>query len=320
MGVTLVAGKTTTLEETVWLTPLDPAGDHSVGSPVKHEVRLTTPQIPGLEVRIPAGTVITDAAGKKVHSLNLSAIPVDRPPFRLPAFVEVPVYFTVQPGRAYLSKAAQIIYPNYEHLRPGQRVPFWDYDADSRGWYVYGHGTVTPNGKQIVPDPGVGIWEFSGAMISNNPTPPSSKPTSTAAGGDPVDLYSGLFDYHTTDLVLPDTIPIVIQRSYRQADSNSYSFGIGITDSYDLRLWSENNYHEADLILPDGGRVHYVRVSSGEGYVEAEYKSTSKPGPFYASTIKWDSSENGWDLALTDGLTYEFGENAPIGCDPRPFW
>jgi RHS repeat-associated protein len=311
MGATLVAGKTTTLEETVWLTPLDPAGDRSVGSPVKHEVRLTTPQIPGLEVRIPAGTVITDAAGKKVHNLNLSAIPVDRPPFRLPAFVEVPIYFTVQPGRAYLSKAAQIIYPNYEHLRPGQRVPFWDYDADSRGWYVYGHGTVTPNGKQIVPDPSVGIWEFSGAMISNNPTPPSSKPTGTG-GGDPVDLYSGLFDYHTTDLVLPDTIPIVMQRSYRQADSNSYSFGIGTTDSYDLRLWSENNYHEADLILPDGGRVHYVRVSSGEGYAEAEYKSTSKPGPFYASTIKWNTTENAWDLSLTDGLTYEFGDNAPL--------
>ncbi len=242
----------------------------------------------------------------------MTAIPVDRPPFRLPPFVEVPIYFTVQPGRAYLSKPAQIIYPNYDHLRPGQRVPFWNYNPDSHGWYVYGHGSVTANGKQVVPDPGVGVWGFAGAMITSTPTPPSSKPTGTAAGGDPVDLYSGLFDYRSTDLVLPDTVPIVMQRSYRQGDSNSYSFGIGTTNLYETRLWSENNYHEADLILPDGGRVHYVRISPGEGITEAEYESTSKPGPYYASTIKWNQEENGWDLALTDGLTYEFGADAPL--------
>jgi RHS repeat-associated protein len=312
VGVDLAAGRTTALEETVWLTPLERAGDHRVSSPTRGEVALRTPQIPGLEVRIPAGSVITNAAGKVVHDLNMTAIPVDRAPFPLPAFTNVPIYFTVQPGRAYLSKGAQIIYPNYTHLPAGQRVPFWNYDADHRGWYVYGHGTVSANGKQVIPDPGVRVWELTGAMISGTPPPPGSTPTGSASGGDPVDLYSGLFNYHKTDLVLPDTIPVVIERSYRQGDSNSYSFGGGTASLYDMHLWSENNYHEADLILPNGTRIHYVRTSEGTGFKESEYESTNTPGMFYASTLRWNELENGWDLTLTNGLTYVFGDFAPL--------
>ncbi len=314
VGIDVTAQKTLFLPYTIWLTQLDAAGDAHIASPTTQETSLSTPQIPGLEVRLPAGTVITGANGEVVHKLNLSAIPVARPPFPLPAFVSVPQYFTVQPGRAWLSKGAQIIYPNWGHLPPGQRVDFWNYDATSRGWYVYGQGTVTPDGKQVLPDPKVKIWEFTGAMISTSPSPPASAPPpgASAGGGDPVDLHSGLFAYHKTDLVIPDTIPIVIERTYRQSDSNSYSFGIGMANRYDMRLWSSNNYHEADLVLPDGAKIHYVRTSPGEGYAEAEYKSTSSPTAYYDSTIKWNTSERGWDLALTNGLTYEFGEYAPL--------
>jgi len=38
-------------------------------------------------------------------------------------------------------------------LSRGTRVDFWDYDADDKGWIVYGHGSVTKDGKQVVPDP-----------------------------------------------------------------------------------------------------------------------------------------------------------------------
>jgi RHS repeat-associated protein len=314
IGVTLLAGQTTTLDYTIWLTPLEHRGDRRIASPTTHETRLTNPQIPGLEVRLPVGTVITDPAGKPVHNLNITAIPVDRPPFPLPPFVSVPLYFTVQPGRTYISKGAQIIYPNWAHLAPGQRADFWNYDPDGRGWYVYGRGTVTPNGEQVIPDPGVKVWEFTGAMFSNTPAPPAKGPVSGGGKeeGDPVDLYTGLLNYHHTDLVLPDTIPIKIERSYRQSDTNSYSFGIGTASMYDMRMWSNNNYHEADLILPNGGKVHYIRTSPGEGFTEAIYESTSNPGLYYASTIKWNPSETGWDLTLSNGTTYVFGELAPL--------
>jgi RHS repeat-associated protein len=314
IGVQITAHKETMLDAPIWMTPLDREGDRRIASPTTRPVTLTTPRIPGLEVRLPAGTVIHNANGQVVHSLNITAIPVDRPPFPLPFFVEVPIYFTVQPGRAYLNKGAQIIYPNYTHLPAGQRVAFWNYEPEGRGWYVYGHGTVTPNGKQVLPDPGVRVWEFTGSMITGSPGPPTSAPAAGGGseGGDPTEMATGLFPYRRTDLVIPDTIPIVIERTYRQGDSNSYSFGVGTTNRYDLRLWSEHNYKEADLILPDGAKVLYKRISAGEGYVEAEYKATETSSIFYDSTIKWDSAEPGWELTLTNGTTYVFGELAPL--------
>ena len=56
VGIDLTAHKTTILPYTIWLTPLNPAGDHNIASPTPRETRLTTPQIPGLEVRLPKGT------------------------------------------------------------------------------------------------------------------------------------------------------------------------------------------------------------------------------------------------------------------------
>lgn len=318
VGVDLQAGKTIDLGYPVWMTQLDPAGDARIPDPTTHDVVLTTPRIPGLEVRIPAGSTIRDHAGHLVRSLNITQVPVDRPPFPLPLDIRVPLYFTVQPGGAYLSKGAQIIYPNYSHLPAGQRVDFWNYDPDSRGWYIYGRGTVSPNAKQVIPDPDVRVWEFTGAMISSTFAPPGSAPPPGGgpSGGDPVDLSSGLFVYKKTDLVVPDSsMPIVVRRTYRPNDSNSYSFGVGTQSNFDMHLWSVTNYTAADLVLSDGSRVHYVRTSSGTGWNDAVYQAQNAPGPFYHSTISWDNSvppAGGWDLRTQDGTIYKFPDNAPL--------
>src|SRR6185437_7056204 len=128
VGVDLTKGQTSPLGYPVWMTPLEVSGDHTIPTQLKHEDVLTNPAIPGLEVRLPAGTTVRSADGGVVHHLTLTAIPVDRPPFPLPFVSGIPTYFTVQPGGAYLSKGAQIIYPNWGHLPPGQRVDFWNYD------------------------------------------------------------------------------------------------------------------------------------------------------------------------------------------------
>jgi RHS repeat-associated protein len=339
-GFDVAGGRTNALDFPIWMTQLDHAGDSRVAAPTRRDEVLTNPKIPGLEVRIPNGSLIHDASGHLVRDLNLTQVPVDRAPFPLPKFVDAPTYFTVQPGRAYLSKGAQIIYPNYAHRPPGQRVDFWNYDAKSKGWYVYGRGTVTPDGKQVMPDPGVRVWEFTGAMINGSPAPPIVGPHSYGpppggnfgpqpghpgpwvgppcpcgpppSGGDPVDLATGLFVHHQTDMYLPDTIPVELTRTYRQSDSNSYSFGLGTTSIYDMRLWSIHNYRDADFVTPSGGRVHYIRTSPGTGYTDAVYTAQDSPGAFFDSTISWNSSDNGWNLKLKDGTTYVFGEMAPL--------
>jgi RHS repeat-associated protein len=314
VGLNVVRGRTSILPFPVWMTRLDTQHAITISSPTRSEVVLTNPDIPGLEVHLPAGTVVKDRNGRPVTKLSLTAIPVDKPPFPLPIAVDVPIYFTVQPGGAYLyGQGARIVYPNFTHLLPGTRVDFWDYDAAKKGWFVYGKGTVTPNGKQVVPDPGVVVWSFSGAMING------SGFTKWLAGwlhsalgidADPVDLGTGFFAYQKTDLLLPDTLPLDLTRTHLQGDTTNRSFGVGTTFSLDINLFSENQYQEVDLYVPGNAKIHYVRTSPGTGFNDAVFQTTNSPDQFYKSTIAWNG--NGWDLRLKSGTVLVFGENAPL--------
>lgn len=322
-GVDVKGGQTNVLNYTIWFPLIDTQHEVTIPSPTTSEVVVTTPYIPGLELHIPPNTVIVDYDGNVVHHVGITPIPVARPPFPLPANVYVPIYFTAQPGGAYIKnyspggpQGARVIYPNYRHLPPGARGTFWHYDPDSRGWYIYGMGTVTPNGKQVMPDPGVMIYEFTGAMFNSTQTPPGSGPNgasgASGAGGEPVDLGTGLFVYNKTDLALRDLIPISLSRTYRQGDNNPHPFGIGATHPYDLYVWNPTSpqYQEVDLVLPDGSRIHYSRISPGTGYTDAAFQNTTSNGAFYNSQIAWNG--NGWNLTLKDGTVYVFGADNPL--------
>lgn len=161
------AGQTSELGFPVWMTPLDTQHTVHFEAPAKSEVVLKTPQIPGLEVRIPKGSVVRDEHGKPVTELGITPIALDRAPFPLPKHGVVPVFFTVQPGGTYIFPlGAQVIYPNYTHEPPGTRVEFMDYDPKAKGWYVYGHGQVSRDGRQVVPDATTRVWAFHGAMFN----------------------------------------------------------------------------------------------------------------------------------------------------------
>jgi RHS repeat-associated protein len=312
IGVDLKAGRTIVLPFIVWMPLIDTTHAKKIESPTTEEHVITTPRIPGLEVHIPAGSVITDGDGHPVKELSITAVPLDRPPFPLPMGVQTPVYFTVQPGGAYLSKGAKIVYPNRAKLPPGTRVDFWQFDAEEDGWSIYGKGTVTSDGSQIVPDANVRVYEFGGAMINGTDVPPGFGPTHGGTDGDPVDLATGLFVLDDSDLVLPDVLPISLTRTYRQSDAISRPFGIGTTHPYAMFLYSQNQFQEADLILPDGARVHYVRTSPGIGYFDAVFEHTSTPTAFFKSKIAWNFAKGGWNLTLKDGTVYHFGEGAPL--------
>ncbi|HEY0873209.1 MAG TPA: DUF6531 domain-containing protein, partial [Vicinamibacterales bacterium] len=318
-GVQIVAGETTALPFTIWMPVLDLAHAVTIASPTTQETIITTPHIPGLELHLPAGTSIRDEDGNPVTQVSITPIPVDRPPFPLPAGVEVPIYFTIQPGGAYVatygdsSKKARLHYPNYTAQAVGTRMDFWHYEPEGRGWYIYGEGEVVPPGRQVVPDPGVGIYEFTGAMISTGGTPPpTSAPPGEPQRGDPVGVSSGLFLLHKTDLLLRDVMPISVTRSYRPGDTASRAFGIGSTHGYDLRLWRPSlaNYDDVALILPDGARIEYERIDGGTGFVDMILTHTTSPTAFYGSVITWNG--NGFDLAMKDGTVLVFGDSAPL--------
>jgi RHS repeat-associated protein len=322
IGVEIKVGETNVLPFTLWMPKLDMAHAVTIASPTTREVVITNPQIPGLELHLPPGTVIRDMDGQTVTQVSLTPVPTDRPPFPLPPGVHVPVFFTAQPGGAQvIPPRARVIYPNFTKDPPGARITFWNYDPTDKGWYIYGQGTVTPDGRQVVPDPGVVVYEFTGIMIGSTGGPPGKGPApgGHSKDGDPVDAGTGLFVYEKTDLVLPDTMPIVLKRTYRPGDNVSRAFGMGTSNDFEIFLWTQTfgTYQQLDLVLADGGRVHYVRTSgciAGNNpctsYTDAVFESTNTPTAFYKSKITFAGA--GWELKLNDGTVFSFGDVAPL--------
>ena len=305
---------TNVLGYTIWSPALDPAGNIALPSPTLHETVVTSPRIPGLELRIPVGTLIRDNNGKIVTEINMTAIPTDRPPFPIPN-VGVPVYFTIQPGGAKLTslngpaqQGARLIYPNFSGARPGTRISFWNYDPQRKGWYIYGKGTVGANAKQVIPDPGVAIYEFTGAMVSiPDIAPDEGPPPEGCKSGDPVDCFTGLFLHESTDLVIQDVIPLEVRRTYRPRDPASRAFGVGTNLSYDLFIVGDTwPYTYQELVLPDSNRVRYNRISPGTSYGDAVYQNSSGGGQYLGSTIRYVGIS--WELKLKDGTTFIFAD------------
>ena len=279
--------------------------------PTSDEVVVTTPHIPGLELHLPPGTIIRDKDGELVTEISITPIPVDRPPFPLPFGAEFPMYYTVQPGGAYIEPyGARIIYPNVTNEPPGTRIKFWNYDAGEKGWHIYGRGTVTPDGMQVVPDEKVSVYELAGASIKPFGTGPA--PGDCCEDGDPIYLGTGLFVLRKTDLFLPDVMPIALTRTHRAgfALQGVRPFGVGSAHLYELFLFPDLQFQEIDLILPDGGRVHYPRISPGTGPADAVFEHTATPSLFFGSRIQ-RVKNNTWKLTLKDGTTYTFTD-APV--------
>jgi YD repeat-containing protein len=326
VGVDVMDSETTVLPYTVWMPRLDTANYVTISSPATEDIVLTTPRIPGLEVHIPAGSVIRDLEGNVVTELGITALPQDRPPFPLPEGKRLPVYFTVQPGGATIEPfGARVIYPNVMAVAPGTRVDFGHYDPARDGWYVYGRGTVAADGRQVVPDPATTLWSFTGSSIplpcdANCPPPPPEPSPCMSLGcegvNDPVDISTGLHTVTATDLTLPDLIPLRLARTGRPGDSVVRAFGKGATHEYELYLQQtgDANCSPVCLVLPDGGRVHYVQTNPGPGVdiFHSVYEHTETPSRWYKSQISWNSTESRWHLRLRNGTIYIFGSDAPL--------
>lgn len=316
-GLTLKPGVTTVLPFTIWLPRLDLAHQVTIPSPTVTEIVIKTPYIVGLELHLPANTIIRGEDGRAVTHVGITPIPVDRPPFPLAKNVDVPVYFTIQPGSAYIQTAGSgpkggwLVYPNYHRAIPGQQVEFFHYDPDVKDWFVYGIGHVTASAAQVQPDATTRLYQFTGAMINDGESnPPAGGTPGGPTRGEPVDPSTGVFLLHKTDLYLPDVIPLALTRTYNSGDNVARVFGRGMTHPYAMFLSSQAQYSQADLVLPEGGLIHYVRVSAGTGSTDAVFEHTATPTAFYKSRLAWNG--NGWDLTLTDGTVYVFGENAPL--------
>lgn len=301
-----------------YLPVLDTANQVKVTYPLRDDVVIRTPKVPGLEVHLPKGTKVTDADGKPVTTLGITPIPVNRTPIPMPKGVQVPVYFTVQPAGGHIEefpdgRYPQIYYPNYLNQKPGTQVNFWTHEKRAEGWEVYGQGSVTLDGTQVRPDDDTYIENLDGAMINVTGWPKAllgGLQEGLGLGGDPVDLSTGRFVLTQTDLSVGGALPIVMSRSYSSGDGRDRPFGMGGIGTYDTFLTSDRQWQEADLNLPDGARVHFVRTSPGSGYTDAIMAAKTASPEYAGATMSWNG--RGWDLVRRDGTVLIYGELAPL--------
>lgn len=118
VGIPVEPQVTNVLPFTIWMPVLDTANAIVIPVPTSRETVATNLLTPGLELHIAAGTVIRDVDSNLVRAITLTPVPLDRPPFPLPTGVDVPIYFTLQPGLAHLqtrtgfSSYAWLVFPN----------------------------------------------------------------------------------------------------------------------------------------------------------------------------------------------------------------
>ncbi|MDF0676563.1 MAG: DUF6531 domain-containing protein [Nitrospira sp.] len=157
------------------------------------------------------------------------------------------------------------------------------------------------------------IWDQAVHPV-NNPNPPNWAPDPPAqqakdgekkSAGDPVELATGLFIMEQIDLAIPDLIPLILTRTYRQNDTASRPFGIGATHPYDIWLTRDDYCSVMQLILPDGARETYTRTS-GTNCFTASLVNQNSPSAALQSTLNWDAGRQRWSLRRKDGTIYRF--------------
>jgi RHS repeat-associated protein len=309
-GVDIVAGKTTVLSWTVWMPLLDMAHAVDLPVPTKGPMVLTSPRLPGLEMHIP-GNVILQTGEGPLTVMSLTRLSTERPPFPVPEGTKF--LWTPQAHGAQVLKAdgtpstvgVRFIVPNMEGHPAGGRVDLWGHSVQ-KGWYVYGQGTVSADGKQIVPDPGVQFLRVTCIYLGQTPSHSvvSNPPTLRA---DPVDVSTGLYTMDKTDLMLPDVIPIVLQRQHRSADTSVGLFGKGQHDIYSMTLTSNPpSYTVVDLNLGNGARVHFEATNPSDPLGSRIFEHTNSPTDWQKARVTYVSATDHWLLTRKDGTQYEF--------------
>ncbi len=296
--------------------------------------------IPGFSMMIPAGTTITGWDGQPNVKVSVIPVPIDRLPIpTLPANVpakQVYMFNFGKPGGGYPSRPIPIIMPNDSGAPPGTRMDMWYYDEgptpDPTGhqWKVYGQGTVSADGKSVIPDPGVGQPKFccgGGATVPIGGLAVSAAALTFFAAlpvADPVMAQTGMFSLDQTDMVLPGRIPIVIRRAYHSQDpgdptppgspparelvnSNAFGFNTTLMD-YDDRLEGDgtgqtltytSGFRRERLSLQTDGTYRTDRTPLLAGMVGRRNQDGSSTMRDKNGTVRSFGSD-GWLRSITD--------------------
>jgi RHS repeat-associated protein len=325
VGADVKAKTITHMPFVMYLPRILPRDEITLPTPTTREVVLTHPDMPGLELHVPAGAVFKDRNGHVLTHIALVPTPVDHAPFPLPD--NFPMYFTIQPGDAVVqgltpeaSKGIRVVYPNYGKAKANAPAEFWVYSV-KEGWQMYGSGHVTADTKHLAPDPGVTLAWALGAGASEgsaNGSDPNINCNLTEVA--PIDLQTGIMTHQWDDFAIKDVMPLMLTRGYNSADTNSHAFGIGMNANFGIHLWSAANggvTTAMSLVLPCGEGIAYNQISGNDTWplTGAVWEHTGTNSAYYGSTIQFllDNTPLGahWILTMKDGTQYAFTRHVP---------
>ncbi len=307
----------------MYLPRILPRDEIALPSPTNREVVLTHPDMPGLELHIPAGAVFKDRNGHVLTHIAIVPTPVDHAPFPLPD--NFPMYFTIQPGDAVVqgltpdaAKGIRVVYPNYGHDKPNTASNFWVYSAKD-GWQMYGGGHVTRDAKQIAPDPGVSlVWAMGAGVSTSNANPPTKQLANNMAVAEPIDLQTGIFFSAWDDLVINDVVPLRLHRAYSSGDASSHVFGIGANANFAIHLYSSaSNFSNPELVLPDGEGIVFNQITGASAswpLTGDVWEHTGTNSIFYGATLQFFTGTpigEYWQMTMKDGTEYGFESDVP---------
>ena len=142
----------------IYLTPLNTQNGVYVSD--NQDAVITFSYLPGLSITIPAGNAIFPDGGKSgwiyAQQLSPSTLPVPLPP----GYIGV-TYIDLEPSGLSFTQPVNFTLPNLDELPSKTIVHIYTSDLET-GMYEYiGDGSVSNDGTQIIPLPGVKLSHFS---------------------------------------------------------------------------------------------------------------------------------------------------------------
>jgi YD repeat-containing protein len=121
------------------------------------------------------------------------------------------------------------------------------------------------------------------------------------------DIGNGVYIREDDDLVVNTAMPIVLRRTYNSGDRFVRPFGMATTHPGEWWLYGNGDHAVpwGELILADGGRIRFERITPGRTEDGAILRHDSTPSEFNGALLSWTGAL--WELRFPDGSFASFG-------------
>ncbi len=206
-------------------------------------------------------------------------VPIDRLPDEMPPDPNsvMPFIVAYQPPNAVASQPVAVAFPNLLNNTPGTPMKLSTLDPTKGVMVIYGTGTVSPDGTQVIPDldpahPGhrFGLVHFDwhgwlgGSGQSSGPS--CSKSKCCASKGKPIDLATGITFVRETDIAVNGSRGVIsLTRMLQSKSTQAGPFGVGSNHNYSyfLNTNAPSNAAVINLVMPDRNQFPFVRQPNG---------------------------------------------------------